>query len=403
MLWLIRRSATRAPHYSSADLAKLDGRMEAHLDGLRIAEDEGWKVCEEQLAANEPGEAFAAGVSAFESGLPERIDKVLAMVEKEPMLGASVASALGWISFKQAESFILALLRSENPVRHRVGLTAAAVHRRHPGDVLERFLRTNGSALRARALKAVGELRDQTLASPVANALSDADPECRFAAAWSGALLALPSAVPILQQIAETTPNRSCAAAGIAVRKMDLTAALSWQKQLASTTARLRVAITAAGAIGDPSLVSWLISLMDQLPLARLAGESFTMITGVGLAFRDLERKPPEDFKAGPTDDPDDENVEIDPDDNLPWPDPKLVAVWWEKNRGRFQNGTRYLCGKPMTIEWLKEVLRDGYQRQRAAAALELAIRQPGTPLFNVKAPGFRQIQLLGKPGAPIR
>jgi uncharacterized protein (TIGR02270 family) len=142
---------------------------------------------------------------------------------------------------------------------------------------------------------------------------------------------------------------------------------------------------------------------MGQLPLARLAGESFTMITGVGLAYRDLERKPPEDFQAGPTEDPKDDNVEMDPDDNLPWPEPKLVATWWQKNQGQFQSGTRYLCGKPMTIEWLKEVLRDGYQRQRIAAALELAIRQPGTPMFNVKAPGFRQIQLLGKPGPPIR
>jgi hypothetical protein len=40
-----------------------------------------------------------------------------------------------------------------------------------------------------------------------------------------------------------------------------------------------------------------------------------------------------------------------------------------------------------MSIDWLKTVLRGGYQRQRAGAVLELAIRQPGTPLFNVKAP----------------
>lgn len=32
----------------------------------------------------------------------------------------------------------------------------------------------------------------------------------------------------------------------------------------------------------------------------------------------------------------------------------------------------------------------------RAVAALELAIRQPGTPLFNTSAPGFRQQALLG-------
>ena len=59
--------------------------------------------------------------------------------------------------------------------------------------------------------------------------------------------------------------------------------------------------------------------------------------------------------------------------------------------------------GKAMTDEWLKIVLRDGRQRQRAAAALELAIRQPGQPLFNVAAPGFRQIERLGKPGPVIR
>jgi hypothetical protein len=50
----------------------------------------------------------------------------------------------------------------------------------------------------------------------------------------------------------------------------------------------------------------------------------------------------------------------------------------------------------------LKTVLRDGRQRQRAAAALELAIRQPSQPLFNIAAPGFRQQQILGK-GEVIR
>jgi uncharacterized protein (TIGR02270 family) len=126
------------------------------------------------------------------------------------------------------------------------------------------------------------------------------------------------------------------------------------------------------------------------------------MITGVDLAYRDLERKPPEDFNAGPTEDPNDENVDMDPDDNLPWPEPSLVQKWWSTNQGQFQPGVRHLLGKPMTPEWLKIVLRDGRQRQRAAAAVELAIRQPGQSLFNVAAPGFRQQQILGK-GEVIR
>lgn len=38
-----------------------------------------------------------------------------------------------------------------------------------------------------------------------------------------------------------------------------------------------------------------------------------------------------------------------------------------------------------------QHVLRHGYQRQRAAAAIELAMMKPGQPLFEVRAPGFCQ------------
>jgi uncharacterized protein (TIGR02270 family) len=85
----------------------------------------------------------------------------------------------------------------------------------------------------------------------------------------------------------------------------------------------------------------------------------------------------------------------MDPDEDLPWPNPQLIEKWWFTHRVQFTNGTRYLCGQPMTIESLNQVLRTGKQRQRTTAAIELAMRQPGTPLFNCSAPGFRQQALL--------
>jgi uncharacterized protein (TIGR02270 family) len=397
MLWVIRCGVIRASGHSLIELAKLDTRLEAQLDGLRIAGEEGWKFCDEQLAANEDGEVFAAGVMAFESTRPELIAKVLSVVEEEPRTVDGLASALGWLSVEQAQPHIQSLLRSDRPVHQGVGIAAAAIHRRHPGEALARLVRSENLAVRARTLKAVGELGDASLKASVESALRDADGECRFAAAWSGALLGLASAVPALQEITESGTRRSLSSADLAVRRMDLSNALAWQKRVSGNPKFIRPAILIAGSIGDPSLMPWLISLMGQLPLARLAGESFTMITGVDLAYRDLERKPPEDFNAGPTEDPNDENVEMDQDDNLPWPEPALVQKWWDKNRSQFQNGTRYLMGKPMTTDWLKTVLRDGRQRPRAAAALEIAIRSPGQPLFNIAAPGFRQQQVLGK------
>ena len=82
---------------------------------------------------------------------------------------------------------------------------------------------------------------------------------------------------------------------------------------------------------------------MKHPPIARLAGLSFSIITGVNLAYENLSGDKPEDFDAGPTEDPEDENVAMDPDENLPWPDAALVTKWWNRHRPKFQAGGRYL------------------------------------------------------------
>jgi uncharacterized protein (TIGR02270 family) len=386
------------------DLAKLDTRLAAHLDGLLIAGNEGWRLCVEGLTANEAGEIFTAAVVAFEWNDTQRVELILKAGAVEARLTDGITSALGWLTPERAEGYARALVSVESSALRRVGLAAFANHRRNPDDALRAALRDPDPAPKARALKAVGELGRTDLAQQASLAASAEDPEVRFWGAWSAALLTGSlSELSHLQKVAGDNHPRNPEALQIVARRSSLPEAKAWQKKLAQRPEQMRVALSAAGHIGDPDAIPWLIEQMKLLPLARLAGEAFTFITGIDLAYRNLERKPPEDFNAGPTEDPKDENVEMDPDDNLPWPEPALVQKWWEKNRGQFQNGTRYLLGKPMTPDWLKTVLRDGRQRQRAAAALELAIRNPGQPLFNVKAPGFRQIELLGKPGPVIR
>jgi uncharacterized protein (TIGR02270 family) len=134
---------------------------------------------------------------------------------------------------------------------------------------------------------------------------------------------------------------------------------------------------------------------MADTALARLAGEAFQMISGLDFTADTYRRPPPDGFDAGPSDDPADPAVEPDPDEGLPWPDPQTVKWWWDGQRQRLRPGTRYLLGRPLEPDWLERVLREGKQRQRAAAALELALRRPGTPLFEVRAPGRRQRERL--------
>lgn len=394
-LWLLRVNATRQPHYALKDLAKLDDRIEAHLDGLCVAGEPGWDLCKAALGNGENGEVFAASVMAFESGIESRIHAALEAVQKIPELCIGMISALGWMPFQQAASHAQRLLAAESPPQRQVGLAAYAVHRQDPGAPLKETLSSPDLLLKARALKAVGELGKANLLPLVKSNLADEDFNCRYWAAWSGTLLGEQAAIPVLQRLAESGQAKHESACAMAVRRMSVEQGQAWLKVLASRPEALRLAVQAAGVIGDPANIPWLIQHMANPVVARVAGESFTFITGIDLAYDDLDTDKPEGFEAGPTENPEDENVDMDPDEDLPWPNPQLIEKWWFTHRLQFTNGTRYLCGQPMTIESLNQVLRTGKQRQRRAAAIELAMRQPGTSLFNTSAPGFRQQALL--------
>jgi uncharacterized protein (TIGR02270 family) len=87
----------------------------------------------------------------------------------------------------------------------------------------------------------------------------------------------------------------------------------------------------------------------------------------------------------------------MDADEGLMWPDQQKVEKWWAANGPRFQKGTRYFIGAPVTHEHCIDVLRNGYQRQRILAAHYLSLLNPGTPLFNTSAPAWRQQKLLAQ------
>jgi uncharacterized protein (TIGR02270 family) len=155
--------------------------------------------------------------------------------------------------------------------------------------------------------------------------------------------------------------------------------------------------IQGAGVAGDPRYVPWLVRQMADLKLTRLAGESFSFITGVDLAHLNLDRERPEDFESGPNDNPDDADVSTDPDDDLPWPDPPKIQAWWDVNSSRFTEGVRYFVGAPVTPEHCVHVLKEGYQRQRIAAAQHLCLLRPGMQLFPTSAPARRQRRWLAQ------
>ena len=105
------------------------------------------------------------------------------------------------------------------------------------------------------------------------------------------------------------------------------------------------------------------------------------------------QAEPPDGLESGPTDDPADDDVSLDPDGDLPWPNVARVADWWHHNRGRLPSGQRHLLGTPHHPQWLQRVLEHGCQPHRAAAALELRLLDANRPIWEVRAPAFRQMR----------
>jgi len=400
-LWLLRDLAVHAPHYRLGDLVRHDDRVEAHIDGLRVAGDKGWELCVAQLAHEEPGEVFAAGVMALESKNVKRLERVLAVAEAVPETTRGFISALGWVTPQVLRGTGKMFLNGGTPFVRRLGIAACAVHRADPGEALAASLDDDDAALRARALRAAGELGRADLLPALRARLegeNEGDPACSFWAAWSAVLLGERGrALERLRvEIVSGSPYAG-RALQLVPRVLDRATAGAWMKGLVADPKWLRPVIQAAGAHGDPHYAPWLIKQMSMPDAARVAGEAFAMICGVDIAYQDLEGEEPEGFEAGPTENPEDEDVALDPDEDLPWPDPEKIHAWWDANKGRFNPGTRYLVGAPVSAERCREVLSTGFQRQRNAAALELALTAPGEKLFETRAPGVRQRQLLGR------
>ncbi|MFN2563839.1 MAG: TIGR02270 family protein [Gemmatimonadaceae bacterium] len=394
-LWLLRDQATHAPNYDLDDLAELDERLDAHLDGLRVAGTQGWDACRRQLEWREAGEVFAAACVALRTRIGRRLGHVLDVATECPELARGFVAALGWFPHADVEATVSALLDSRDSVARWIGIAASAVHRHDPGAALTAAAGDADPLVRGRAFRAAAELGRRDLLPLCKEDGRGAAPDSHFCSSWSAALLGDVGATTALCEIAAGGGPVAERACDLAARRMNSDDASAWRRSLADTEGGRRLAITAARAQGEPAAVPWLIELMVDESLARHAGEAFCFITGAHLNTEGLSARRPAGFESGPTDDPDDPDVAMDPDEHLPWPRQDAVNAWWSQHRYRFAPGTRYLMGRPITTDTLRDVLARGTQRQRAGAAVELVLLHPGQPLFEVRARADRQQRAL--------
>jgi uncharacterized protein (TIGR02270 family) len=407
----VRSLHLRSGHVQLHRLRRLDDRIAAHLDGIAVAGTAGLQCMEAGLDNPSTGLVFALAVNTLQARNAEAVSRLVALAATLPEVERGLLSALGSVSAEDLQGTVRALLGS-SVARHRAwGLAACAMHRVDPGQVLAQALQDPEPVVQAQAWRVAGQMGRAGLLEAARFMLKQpprpGHEAVRQAASRAMTLWGAGGDALVRSVLLAVSQGLSCEAAQ---RLATLAAPVEWGRdqvralalQAEASVPHKRRMLRLAGWVGDVQVVPWLIGFMADDTWARLAGESFSLITGADLALLDLERKPPEGGDTGPDDTPEDDNVAIDEDDSLPWPDQAKVQAWWQANAHRFVPGQRYFVGEPSSPAHCLHVLKTQGQRARILAAEHLCLLRPGTKLFPVAAPAWRQQRWLAEEEAAL-
>ncbi|MEO8630248.1 MAG: hypothetical protein ABI612_19445, partial [Betaproteobacteria bacterium] len=178
-----------APHVKLLHLGRLDERLAAHLDGVAVAGEFGAHLADAALESPGAGAVFVATVGAIEGGQSARLDQLFSLVEAVPESQRGLISAFGWVSAQSLKGTIKELLSSRSSLRQRVAIACCTMHRVDPSKALDSAIEDADVALRARSLRAAGELARSDLLPACHRASKDEDEGCRFCGTWSAVLL----------------------------------------------------------------------------------------------------------------------------------------------------------------------------------------------------------------------
>jgi uncharacterized protein (TIGR02270 family) len=459
---LVRRHAEDAAFYwarwresatgNAADmrtLRRFEQMLEANLEGLRVADRHPggsraglaaardrllrWRTADEAFVVavlELPGAAehASAGMEALVSMVCDEADLLHPQGEllSLPPVARGLASAMGWLQWPEIEATVRNWAQRGEPVLRWIALAALALHRQTLVPPWLAWLGDPAPAVRARAMRACGELSIGEAIPRLEAALGDPVATCRHAAAAGLAMLGERAAVSVLTECIEAAARQADSEtdahrlqrAWLAQRRScwllaPLLSPAECDEQVRcwfADAALRRPALELARFGGNPAHLPALVEVMRReidaavrcgwrrrpaLNLARLAGDAFSHITGVQigqgpywLRIGDIEADEGEieSDPAVPA------AHRLDPDHGLPWPSPDALQEWliaWPGGASPPQ-----VAGRSLGPEHAHRLLADGLapQPRRLQAALHLRLTGHHPVLFDAGARTSRRM-----------
>jgi len=331
-LWEVRESVIFAPDWNLEELAELEERAEAHLDGLRLAELHAVDVARPHLAGEHRSGATAATFVFMESGDPELAGGVLAaLANADAPARDGIRIGLRHSRIDAIETQLFELAASGPSCVRAEAADVLAFHRRRVPDISALLTDNDTRLLAFGALGRVGRgLDERTFLA----ALDSEAGEVRCAVLEAAARSRMPGLDELCRLAALRADHpdlEALAFLGVLAQPQDLKLLISAAERADTAAAAAR----ALGAFGRLEAIPVLLRMMESAKCADAAGAAFTRITGA----QDVET--PVEQTAGVAGDIDAEFA-----DESPRIDATRAAAWWRSHESRFQRGARWQAGR---------------------------------------------------------
>ncbi|NIA00560.1 hypothetical protein [Massilia sp. CCM 8734] len=366
-------------------LLQYDETIDAHLDGVLVAEQLGLDLIERALAVNAPdvsAEIFVALAIAYLRADDELIATMATKVANLAGAAWAYEGVFGWFATPHVSEALEAQLASTNSRYRDAALAQCHIHGLTGGAHLLAILDGPSQDLVSRALRTAGECGRIDLIPTVLRWLEpsrESTPAIRFWAAWAATLLGGLNDVVAdeLRSIVDHGGSNQSAALRLLCLFLPRPQLLTYLQMLSQSAMAPTLVIYAIGWSGDPGFAPWLLEQMRIPPLAATAAEAFRLITGF-----DCDSDEGDAIKERPYDLPAPKAGEAE----YPYPDVGKVSSWWNAYAAHFNGAPRLFLGSPLSFDLLAEVFKRGEQAHREIAALYWVLLRPGSMILPTRA-----------------
>lgn len=371
-LWEQRESAVFAHDWNLDDLAALENRADAHLEGLRVAGGHAADLALGALAGDDPWAATAAALTLRALDHPELDDRLRsALADGPPELRPGMFLGLRHAALGPLGEGLGALAAGGAPELVALAVDVLAFHRCPAPTGVADLLRVAPAPLRPRVAAALGRFGGPWTRDDLESGLDGGDATMARTALETSARLGMPGLDDVCRRRAGGRDAGSVAALAFLGLLGDDGDLERFESALGSgDPAVATAALAALGALGRTRAVPLLMAAMRDEAVSAAAGRAFVRITGGPDPRADRPLPPPPGVDE-------DEADFLEPEFPA---DPDKAAAWWDEARSRFddrdgwyQNGIAVDPDEPLRAldELTLESRRDVWLGARAYAPEE--------------------------------